>query len=32
MRRREFIALIGGALVVGSTSLRGQESRPARLG
>src|SRR5579864_1081919 len=32
MKRRKFITLIGGALVVSSTSLRGQESRPARLG
>jgi len=32
MKRRDFIALVGGAVVVNSTSLRGQESRPARLG
>ena len=32
MKRREFITLVGGVLVASSTSLRGQESRPARLG
>ena len=32
MRRREFITLVGGAVVASSTSLRGQELRPARLG
>ena len=32
MRRREFIGFVGGAVVARSTSLRGQESRPARLG
>jgi hypothetical protein len=32
MKRQEFITLVGGAMVASSTSLRGQESRPARLG
>ena len=32
MKRRGFITLVGGAVVASSTSLRGQESRPARLG
>jgi putative ABC transport system substrate-binding protein len=32
MRRRDFIALTAGAVVAGATSLRGQESRPTRLG
>jgi hypothetical protein len=32
MKRRGFITLLGGAMVARSTSLRGQESRPARLG
>ena len=32
MKRREFITLAGGAVVASSTSLSGQESRPARLG
>ena len=32
MKRRGFITLVGGAMVACSTSLRGQESRPARLG
>jgi len=32
MKRRGFITLVGGAVVASSTLLRGQESRPARLG
>ena len=32
MKRRGFITLVGGAVIASSISLRGQESRPARLG